>query len=197
MARANKRTNGPRVETGELRIIAGRFRHRRLRFPALSGLRPTSDRVRETLFNWLQAVLPGARCLDLFAGSGALGFEALSRGAAEVVFVERSPEAIGALRENAEKLQLPRTAACFELADAARYLQSPASPFDIVFLDPPFDSGMLASSLVALDGAGWLAPGALVYVEAPADGLPPLPNGWAWHRSQQAGRVAYALARKG
>lgn len=184
-------------EVGELRLIAGTFRHRRLQFPALPGLRPTPDRVRETLFNWLQVMLPGARCLDLFAGSGALGFEALSRGADVVVFVERAPEAMAALRANAARLGIGPPAARFELADALQYLQHCTTSFDVVFLDPPFDTQMLQPALSALEATDALAAGAFVYIEARAGTLPALPAGWEWHRSHRAGQVAYGLARKG
>ncbi|TPW17985.1 MAG: methyltransferase, partial [Halothiobacillaceae bacterium] len=118
-----------------LRIIGGTWRSRRLEFPTVEQLRPTPDRVRETLFNWLQHRIGGARCLDLFAGSGALGFEALSRGANEVVFVEIDPAAVQALRANAQRLQADNAQIIHE--EALRYLAKPADPFDIIFLDPP------------------------------------------------------------
>ena len=117
----------------QLRVIAGRWRSRRLSFPELPGLRPTPDRVRETLFNWLAPVLPGARCLDLFAGSGALGIEALSRGAAEVVFVERHPVAIRALRENLARLN--GAGARIEQAEALAWLRQPGTPVSYTHLD--------------------------------------------------------------
>jgi 16S rRNA (guanine966-N2)-methyltransferase len=184
----------PGGSTNRLRIIAGRWRGRRLSFPNLPGLRPTPDRVRETLFNWLAPVLPGARCLDLFAGSGALGIEALSRGAAEVVFVERHPLAVRALRDNLERL--PAHGARVEPADALDWLRQPSMPFEIAFLDPPFGEGLLEPACVALERGGWLAKTAWVYLEGEAGThrlAPPVP--WSVHREKTAGAVAYRLLR--
>ncbi len=180
--------------TNQIRIIGGRLRGRRLRFPDLPGLRPTGDRIRETLFNWLQARLPGSRCLDLFAGSGALGLEAASRGAAEVVLLERAPEAVRGLREAACELGLGGLRII--QADALRWLGGSAEPFDIVFLDPPFAAGLLGRCLERLDSGGWLCTDARVYLETDASaGLPPLPAGWTLERAKRAGQVRYALAR--
>ncbi len=181
--------SGPR---NEVRIIAGRWRGRRLRFPADTGIRPTPDRVRETLFNWLQGDIGGARCLDLFAGSGALGIEALSRGADSVVLVERDPRAAAYLRETLKGLDA--TGGEVRLGDAAAFLRSAARRFDLVFLDPPFAEHALAALLATLAACGQLAPRALVYVEyAVRDGLPELPPGFAPHRSKRAGEVGYHL----
>ena len=178
---------------GEVRIIGGRWRGRKIRFPAGSQIRPSPDRVRETLFNWLEPTIRGARCLDLFAGSGALGFESLSRGAAGTVFVERDPVVVGHLKSLAK--ELAADAALIVQADAPRWLGGPAERFDIVFLDPPFGSGLLPGLLQRLERGGWLAPGALVYVECGmADGAPGLPEGWRMHRSGRAGDVGYYLA---
>lgn len=179
---------------GEVRIIAGRFRSRRLRFPAIAGLRPTPDRVRETLFNWLDPSLPGSHCLDLFAGSGALGFEAASRGAERVVMLERDPDALRALHENAARLGVDVD---IVPADALAYLAGPATPFDIVFLDPPFASGLLASAAAALAAGAWIKPTSLIYSEAAAGEAPPVPAAWAPHRAKVAGRVSYRLWRAG
>jgi 16S rRNA (guanine966-N2)-methyltransferase len=176
-----------------LRIIGGRWRSRRLGFPERDGLRPTPDRVRETLFNWLAAYLPGARCLDAFAGSGALGLEALSRGAAEVVFVESDPGAVAALRANLAVLEAQH--AGLVEADVLDWLRGPARPFDIVFLDPPYRSGLLAPACALLAERGWVAPGGLVYLETPEGVAPPLPPGWTLTRSKTAGQVGYHLAR--
>ncbi len=186
------RSGGP---TNRLRIIAGQWRGRRLSFPDLPGLRPTPDRVRETLFNWLAPVLPGARCLDLFAGSGALGIEALSRGAAEVVFVERHPLVIRALRDNLERLQARD--ARVVAARALDWLRQPGQPFEIAFLDPPFGEGWLEPACVALEQGGWLAETAWIYLEGEAEGRRPvLPASWAIHREKTAGAVAYRLLRR-
>jgi 16S rRNA (guanine966-N2)-methyltransferase len=182
-----------------LRIIGGMWRGRKLRFPPSPEIRPTPDRVRETLFNWLAARLPGARCLDLFAGSGALGLESLSRGAAHVTFVERDAAAARELR--ARLSEWGATSAEVEHGDALRFLGSGGSaaggigqPFDIVFLDPPFDSDFLTLAADRLENGGWLAPGALIYVECPArTGLPPLPPAWTATKAKQAGEVGYHL----
>ncbi|MBK8752521.1 MAG: 16S rRNA (guanine(966)-N(2))-methyltransferase RsmD [Candidatus Competibacteraceae bacterium] len=178
-----------------LRIIGGQWRSRRLAFPDLLELRPTPDRVRETLFNWLAPRLPGARCLDLFAGSGALGIEALSRGAAEVVFIERHPLAIRALRENLARLKAE--GARVEPGEALTWLRQPGTPFDIVLLDPPFGQGLLEPVCAALEAGDWLAETAWIYLEAEAE-LPPLslPAPWRIYREKIAGAVAYRLARR-
>lgn len=178
---------------GSVRIIAGAWRSRRLEFPSRLGLRPTPDRVRETLFNWLAPHLPGARCLDLFTGSGALGFEALSRGAARVVMVEQDPAAAAALRDN--RTRLAADAAEVRSGDAAAYLEGPVEPFDIVFLDPPYGSRLLPDCVARLAARGWLRPGGWVYLEAREGELPPLPEGWRLVRSKAAGQVGYHLAR--
>jgi 16S rRNA (guanine966-N2)-methyltransferase len=175
-----------------LRIIGGSWRGRKLRFPPSSGLRPTPDRVRETLFNWLAARTPGARCLDLFAGSGALGLEALSRGAAHVVFVECDAVAVRALRARLAEWGAPHGAVV--QCDASVFLAGPATAFDIVFLDPPFDSGLLVPVAQRLEGGGWLGDGALIYVECAARaGLPALPDAWTLLKAKQAGEVGYHL----
>lgn len=190
MAAAGK---GPRPP-GTLRIIGGRWRSRRVSFPERDGLRPTPDRVRETLFNWLAAVLPGARCLDAFAGSGALGLEALSRGAGHVSFVERDAEAAAALRANLAVLEAGN--AELVTADALNWLRAPvARPYDIVFLDPPYQSGLLAPACALLAAGGWVSPGGYVYLETPDGTVPPLPSGWTLSRSKTAGQVGYHLAR--
>jgi 16S rRNA (guanine966-N2)-methyltransferase len=175
-----------------LRIIGGRWRGRKLRFPASSPIRPTPDRVRETLFNWLAGHVAGARCLDLFAGSGALGLEALSRGAAHVTFVERDPPAARDLRARLTEWEAP--SALVKQMNALDFLRQPSEAFDIAFLDPPFDSDLLASAARLLDDRQWLAPGALLYIEHPArDEAMPLPPAWTRARAKQAGEVGYDL----
>jgi 16S rRNA (guanine966-N2)-methyltransferase len=147
------------------------------------------------LFNWLMAKVRGSRCLDLFAGSGALGLEALSRGAAHVTFVERDRENATRLRETATLLA-PGRATVIE-ADALAWLQGPPVEFGIAFLDPPFAAGILAESMQRLESRGFLAPGAFIYIEMPASaGAPELPAGWCPHRSGRAGAVGYHLARR-
>ncbi|WP_338035985.1 16S rRNA (guanine(966)-N(2))-methyltransferase RsmD [Halorhodospira abdelmalekii] len=146
-----------------IRIVGGRWRGRRLPVPAAAGLRPSTDRTRETLFNWLAPVLPQAHCLDLFAGTGILGLEALSRGAHRTLFIERDARIAGALQRWIAQLEAP---AAVQIADALRFLSGRAERrFDIVFLDPPYRSGLLAPTLEALCQGHWLAPGATIYLE--------------------------------
>ena len=176
-----------------VRIIGGRWRGRRLPVGDVPGLRPTGDRVRETVFNWLQPHLPEARVLDLFAGTGAMAMEALSRGAAVAVLVERDHTTCAQLRENC-RLLAATTASVVE-GDALRWLAGPAPQrFDIVFLDPPFDLALWQNALDQLLRGDWLARDALVYIEYPRDKAPPLPAGWHWHRQAGAGAVGYGLA---
>ncbi len=178
-----------------MRIIGGEWRGRRIRFPSAAELRPTPDRVRETLFNWLQGVIGAARCLDLFAGSGALGLEALSRGAAETVFVEREPRVAAALRDTLAALGDGRGRVI--VADAFRYLGGAPTRFDVVFLDPPFAQGRLGELCTLLEDGGWLASGAYVYLEAAARGeAPALPAAWEATRATRAGEVRGVLARR-
>jgi 16S rRNA (guanine966-N2)-methyltransferase len=181
---------------GEVRIIGGEWRGRKLHFPQAGTLRPTPDRVRETLFNWLQFELPGRRCLDLFAGSGALGLEALSRGAAAVQFVERDPAAARAIGEALRTFGTDRGRV--EQQDAFAFLRArAAAPFDIVFLDPPYTERWLGKACAALEAGGWLKPEAFVYLEdAASHGAPDLPQGWTLLRSKKAGDVGYHLARR-
>lgn len=180
---------------GAVRIIGGKYRSRLLRVPARPGLRPTPDRVRETLFNWLQPYLPGARCLDLFAGTGALCLEALSRGAREVVMVERAPNAIAALQQNITTLGARGAEVVAQ--DATDFLtRTPVNPFDIVFLDPPFASDLIARCAQLVHDRRWVTPGGLVYIEAPRALKPlPLPGPWELLKNKTAGQVGYHLAR--
>jgi len=178
-----------------VRIIGGGWRGRRITFPDVPGLRPTPDRVRETLFNWLQHDIAGARCLDLFAGSGALGLEALSRGAKELVFVEQAVAASRALQEQLARLGAERRSQVVEMG-AARYLRGAAAAFDIVFLDPPFGRDALAEYIPLLDSGHWLKPGSQVYLEnEKVGGAPLLPAHWELLKSKSAGEVGYHLAR--
>ncbi|MBI3187433.1 MAG: 16S rRNA (guanine(966)-N(2))-methyltransferase RsmD [Gammaproteobacteria bacterium] len=178
---------------GELRIIGGEWRSRKLPIADVPGLRPSTDRVRETLFNWLQADIAGARCLDLFAGSGALGFEAASRGAREVVLVESDVRAQANLASNivllqARQVQLVRS-------DAMNWLQQATGSFDVVFIDPPYASQLLAPSCTLLEQRHLLAPQAKIYLEYPAQyELPQLPVNWQIIRGKKAGQVGYYLA---
>ncbi len=182
-----------------MRIIAGQWRGRKLRFPPLD-IRPTPDRVRETLFNWLQPRLHGARCLDLFAGSGALGLEALSRGAAEVIFVEQQRAAAAAIAALWRDWQgeLPGAQAGIVCDEAQRFLSASAPRrFDLVFLDPPYASGHLGAVAAALE-RGWLASDARLYIErAWREPAPSLPAHWLLLRAGKAGEVGYYLYAAG
>lgn len=181
-------------KTGQLRIIGGRWRSRKLAFPDVEGLRPTPDRVRETVFNWLQAVVPGANCLDLFAGSGALGLEALSRGAAHTVFVDQDAAAVRCVREHL--ITLDATDGQVIQSDVLAYLQNPPLCFDVVFIDPPYRHYELLQICCAhLEAGGWLALQAHVYLETESSrDTPPLPPNWKIIRSKKAGQVGYHLA---
>ena len=191
MAKAAARHGAGR---NQLRIIGGEWRSRRLDFPDVEGLRPTPDRVRETLFNWLMPIIHGARCLDLFTGSGALGLEALSRGASSVVLLDRDPRVITTLRKHLQTLKAE--GATLIQQGALDYLQGESTRFDVVFLDPPFRQGLLQPALELLDTRGWLAPGARVYIEQESEQpLVELPAGWELLRELKAGQVACRLVR--
>ena len=190
---------------GKLRIIGGRWRSRQLPIVDLPGLRPTTDRVRETLFNWLQADLPNAQCLDMFAGSGALGFEAASRGAIKVLMLELQAEAYKKLCDNtrslmADNIQCLQQDAIAWLTDAGQKVadnQSDMAGFDVVFIDPPYESELLAQSCALLEQHGLLADGAKIYLEYPAQkSLPKLPVNWQIIRGKQAGQIGYYLAQR-
>lgn len=192
---------GARSYPGQLRIIGGIWRSRRLTVPFSEGLRPTPDRVRETLFNWLQPYLSGASCLDLFAGTGALCLEALSRGAGRAVMVEGAARVAAALRANVARLKadgvtvIHSDASTFLADDRPRRQEIPTS-FDIIFIDPPFRSDLIARCVELVYSRNWLSPEGLVYVEAPqlVEKLP-LPPEWKIIRSKKAGRVGYHLAQ--
>jgi 16S rRNA (guanine966-N2)-methyltransferase len=179
---------------GRIRIIGGHLRNSRLEVPDLPGLRPTAERVRETLFNWLVPVISGARCLDLCAGTGALGIEALSRGAAAVQFVERDARLAQALRDNLARLKAQGGQVA--TLDAQSYLRGAAEPFDLVFLDPPFALDLWTPLAQGLEQGGWLAPSAWIYVESARQMAPALPASWMPHREGTAGEVRYALYRR-
>jgi 16S rRNA (guanine966-N2)-methyltransferase len=173
-----------------VRIIGGEHRGRRIAVADRPGLRPTPDRVRETLFNWLGQRLDGLACLDLFAGSGALGFEAASRGARRVVMVENDRTAFDSLRNAKDLLAADSIELVF--ADALQYLAATEERFDVVFLDPPFRQNALAVALERLPAR--LAPGARVYLEAPT--APDLPASWRELRRARAGQVSYQLLER-
>ena len=178
---------------GRVRIIGGSLRGSRLGVPALQGLRPTPERLRETLFNWLAPLIEGAHVLDLFAGSGALGIEALSRGAAGAVLVERDRAQAAAIAADLARLRVGQLAQV-HCADAQALLaQAPARAFDVVFADPPFDAGQWTAIAAALEAHGWLAPHARIYMESPAAAAYAVPAAWTLHREARAGAVRGAL----
>ncbi|SDM06705.1 16S rRNA (guanine966-N2)-methyltransferase [Modicisalibacter muralis] len=179
--------------SGKLRIIGGEFRRRQLAVPDSPGLRPTPDRVRETLFNWLAFELAGCRVLDLFAGTGALGFEALSRGAAHAHFVEANPAVARAIDTNLATLGATGQVT---VRDASGFLSGAAAPFDIVFLDPPFRQGLAAPACELLENRGWLADEARVYVETEAELVPKVPTNWSLYREVRAGDSHGRLYRR-
>jgi 16S rRNA (guanine966-N2)-methyltransferase len=184
-----------RLVLGKVRIIGGSLRGSKLAVPDAPGLRPTPDRVRETLFNWLMPVIEGARCLDLFAGTGALGIEALSRGAGWTDFIETDARLAQALRENLQRLK--QTQAAVQVSDALTLLQlPPKSPYDVVFIDPPFSAERWEETAAALEVHSWLRAGAFIYLEMPAPLRPMLPEPWDLHRESTAGAVRYALYRR-
>ncbi|RUO66233.1 16S rRNA m(2)G-966 methyltransferase [Pseudidiomarina planktonica] len=179
---------------GNIRIIGGRWRGRKLAVPHAEGLRPTTDRVRETVFNWLQFELHDARVLDLFAGTGALAFEALSRGAAHALMVEQHAPAARCLSENIKTLN---AAGQVLQADALKVLLTPPeAPFDVVFIDPPFRQQLLPQVVSALQQGGWLADNAWIYVETETELNAQWPANWQLHREKQAGQVSYRLFQK-
>lgn len=187
--------NGPRkAGPGRVRIIGGSLRNSRLEVPDVPGLRPTAERVRETLFNWLAPVIEGMDCLDLCAGTGALGIEALSRGAASVQFVERDARAAQALRANLVRLKADQ--ARVNVTDAGSFLQQASRAHDLVFLDPPFALDLWAVLAGQLERGGWLAARAWIYVESPRAVVPDLPPNWQLHREGHAGEVRFALYRR-
>ncbi|WP_434049831.1 16S rRNA (guanine(966)-N(2))-methyltransferase RsmD [Marinobacter salarius] len=191
------RTQKPRPASngGELRIIGGDWRSRKLRFPEAGGVRPTPARTRETLFNWLTHHLPGSRCLDLFAGSGALGLEALSRGAGPTTFVDHTPALAQALRSNLRLLKSENGEVACQAVDT--YLaQPPAKPFDILFMDPPFRQGWLEKLFPMIADNGWVKPGGWIYAEHESEmSTPTAPSNWIPHRQKTAGQVTYCLFR--
>ena len=175
----------------KLRIIGGEWRSRQLPIIELDGLRPTTDRVRETVFNWLSFEIPGARCLDLFSGSGALGLEALSRGAKECTFVELNRSVAQQIERNLSTLQASN--GTVHNTDALSFLQANPAPFDVIFLDPPFRKGLLEQVLPKLDER-WLAANAYIYIERESEAqLSQLPDHWQLKKEKRAGQLTFAL----
>lgn len=186
---------------GSVRIIGGSWRGRKLSVADAPGLRPTADRVRETLFNWLAPDTPNARCLDLFAGTGALGLEALSRGASYCCFVEQNREVAETLRGNLHTLDSSDRSDVYQ-RDALAYLADLSSketvtpPFDLVFLDPPFAAELLSPVLAELANSTQLSASAQIYIEHPSNDPSSTPPGWRLRRSKQSGDVSYGLLER-
>ena len=177
---------------GKLRVIGGEYRSRLVEFDADSGVRPTPDRVRQTVFDWLAPVIDSARCLDLFAGSGALGLEAISRGAAHTTFVETGPRQNTLIKAALLNLKVPHTRCDVSMMDALYFLSQTWHRYNVVFLDPPFGSGLLEKALEDLPKI--LAPLNHIYIEWPEGHTPALPSGFEWLKEKQAGRVCFGLA---
>jgi 16S rRNA (guanine966-N2)-methyltransferase len=188
--------SGSRNRTGkpcQVRIIGGQWRGRKLAFTPADGLRPTGDRIRETLFNWLAASIDGARCADLFAGSGALGLEALSRGAGHCDFVDSSNAALAQVENHLKILEALGKGSCHP-ASAQQFLQVATAPYNIVFIDPPFERQLVEPVCKALAQRQLLGSDALVYIETGAtEPTPKVPPGWSLHRENASGGVAYRL----
>jgi len=193
---ARKRPSPP-SRGGELNIIGGDWRSRKLRFSDAGGVRPTPARTRETLFNWLANEVPGSHCLDLFSGSGALGLEALSRGAASATLVEHNRTLADALRDNLSLLKSRDGNVVCQSVDP--FLAGPAPrPFDLVFMDPPFRQGWLERIFTLLMENGWISTGGLVYAEYESERSTPVaPPEWQLHRQKTAGQVTYCLFKVG
>lgn len=185
--RTSKKTN----KSGQFRLIGGQWKGRKLKFFEVEGLRPSLDRVRETLFNWLQTNVRGARCLDLFAGSGAIGLEALSRGAASVDFVELNKKAARQLESNLGLLGADNGNLIHQ--DAKQFLQQENQPYDIVFLDPPFHKGLAQEIVSKLAQTNLLAEGALVYLEIEQNLEVDIPDNWELLKDKKAGQLQYRL----
>jgi 16S rRNA (guanine966-N2)-methyltransferase len=184
---------GSQQSSGSVRIIGGKWRSRNLRFVSVDGLRPTGSRIRETLFNWLAPTIEGSRCLDLFAGSGALCFEALSRGAGCCVAIEANSQAVSELRLN--QAQLTANNLDIVSGDCQKLLErgNTAQPYDIIFLDPPFDMKLHKQASILLISGNWLASKAQIYCEFPATEAQDLPLSWRLIKDKIAGNVRYCL----
>ncbi|MGF1724453.1 16S rRNA (guanine(966)-N(2))-methyltransferase RsmD [Photobacterium nomapromontoriensis] len=177
---------------GFVRIISGRWRGRKLPVHDVEGLRPTTDRVKETVFNWLAQDIIDANCLDLFTGSGSLGFEALSRGAKHVTMLELDKKAAEQLEKN--RLTLGVDNATVRNTDSLTFLKQPGTPFDVIFIDPPFRKDLMQEVITLLEQNHWLAPHAVIYIEAEKElGELDIPPHWHLHREKTAGQVCYRL----
>ncbi|QTG89594.1 16S rRNA (guanine(966)-N(2))-methyltransferase RsmD [Vibrio furnissii] len=192
LRRRQQNPSQKRAPSGQVRIISGLWRGRKLPVHDAEGLRPTTDRVKETLFNWLTQDIPHAKCLDLFAGSGGLGFEAASRQAEKVTMLEMNPQAFAQLKTNIAALKASTIEAIN--TDTLAYLNQPGQGYDVVFIDPPFRQGLLQQTVQLLEQNGWLAPNAMIYIESEKElPLTELPEHWQLYREKIAGQVCYRL----
>ncbi|OIQ24365.1 16S rRNA (guanine(966)-N(2))-methyltransferase RsmD [uncultured Vibrio sp.] len=190
--RRQQNSSQKKPSTGFVRIISGLWRGRKLPVHDLEGLRPTTDRVKETLFNWLAQDVPQAKCLDLFAGSGGLGFEAASRQAESVTLIELNKQAYNQLAVNAKAVKAENINVIN--SDSLTYLKQQGTPFDIVFIDPPFRKGLLAEAIELLEQNNWLSDDALIYVETEKElTLEGIPSHWHNHREKTTGQLTYRL----
>lgn len=189
---SKKKITSPHAKkTGQFRVIGGKWKGRKLRFVEVEGLRPSLDRIRETLFNWLQNDIHGANCLDLFAGSGAIGIEALSRGATNVQFVELNRKAFHQLEENLGLVNADNAHVLH--ADAFDFIQSNQRSFDIIFIDPPFHKGMAQKVVEQLSTADWLKPHTMIYIEVEQGLELTIPENWTELKDKKAGQLSYKL----
>ncbi|EKO3510501.1 16S rRNA (guanine(966)-N(2))-methyltransferase RsmD [Vibrio fluvialis] len=192
LRRRQQNPSQKRTPSGQVRIISGLWRGRKLPVHDAEGLRPTTDRVKETLFNWLAQDIPHARCLDLFAGSGGLGFESASRQADKVTMLEMNPQAFAQLKTNIAALKASNIEAVN--TDTLAYLKQPGQAYDVVFIDPPFRQGLLQETVQLLEQNGWLAANAMIYIESEKElPLTELPESWQLYREKLAGQVCYRL----
>ncbi|MDA0150311.1 16S rRNA (guanine(966)-N(2))-methyltransferase RsmD [Vibrio sp. LaRot3] len=190
--RRQQNTSQNKPSNGFVRIISGLWRGRKLPVQDAEGLRPTTDRVKETVFNWLAQDVPKAKCLDLFAGSGGLGFEAASRQAENVTLIEMNPSAFKQLQQNIASLKANNLHAIN--TDALSFLKQPGTPHHVVFIDPPFRKGLLDETISLLEDNGWLAEDAMIYIETEKElKLESIPEHWHLHREKSAGQVSFRL----
>jgi len=195
MSHKSRAKSNSQAKSGNIRIIAGKYRGRKLTVLDVEGLRPTTDRVKETVFNWLMPYITDAKCLDCFAGSGGLGFEALSRGAKQVTFLELNKKAAQQLKLNLQTLQAQHGEVVN--TDSLHYLNSITQQVDIAFIDPPFRQDLLTDTITKLS-QGWLAENALIYIEAEREAkITNLPKNWQLLKEKIAGQVAYRLYQNG
>ncbi|ROV57837.1 16S rRNA (guanine(966)-N(2))-methyltransferase RsmD [Vibrio ponticus] len=193
--RRQQNTSQKKPSTGFVRIISGLWRGRKLPVHDAEGLRPTTDRVKETVFNWLAQDVPQAKCLDLFAGSGGLGFEAASRQAEMVTLIELNPAAYKQLAQNIASLKADNIVA--KNTDALSFLAQPGTPHHVVFIDPPFRKGLLSETIALLEQNGWLAEDAMIYIETEKElTIEGLPESWHLHRDKTAGQVSFRLYQR-